>query len=582
MGVEGFKGFFYRSSQFKKCFTKKLPEKVSSLYIDCNGIFYKAAAKVYLTGDNPLDNESDRKKLMKKSKKNLEKLHFKVITEEIIKHIDTVHPEDNLIIAVDSVVNSAKMNQQKQRRFMSSLEKDPYQIFEKVSITPGTEFMKRLDKYLENWLATYEGYLPKRTIYSSHLSPGEGEHKIFDYIRRGDIVPGEGAQVIGGLDNDLIILSVVSPLRNIYMRPENGTDMVDVDKLRVEIINQMNFEGADKEAIIRDFCVVCTLLGNDFLHKFPNVFKDFSKTIPLIFKVYKWTKKHLTDKNNNIIWKNYLNFLRGYDTYNMKKEPLFVQVYLNPPKFPYKEIEDNIIVRNEDGNRVNQVYDKSKHTLSFNYNKFSREWYQKQFNDKIIQWDGEILKTYNKELIFNMCMNYLQTVQWVQYYYTKGYKYVSNLHSYHYLYNPLIGSVTTTLRDLINANETSVLTDIKKKEDEIPITPVHQLLSVISKKNLDLIPEEYHSLYSNFLEDLNPIEFEIFEENYSKEHQRLANLPLVNLSFINKLLEERGFIVPEDLKFKEDLVIFRESDSDEVIIETDSEDEYFISHKNLI
>ena len=45
----------------------------------------------------------------------------------------------------------------------------------------------------------------------------------------------------------------------------------------------------------------------------------------------------------------------------------------------------------------------------------------------ILQWTGERVPTFTDEMIFDMCINYLQTVQWVQYYYTKGYKYVSNL-----------------------------------------------------------------------------------------------------------------------------------------------------------
>ena len=50
---------------------------------------------------------------------------------------------------------------------------------------------------------------------------------------------------------------------------------------------------------------------------------------------------------------------------------------------------------------------------------------------KISSKDCERVPTFTDELIFDMCISYLQTVQWVQYYYTKGYKYISNLHAYH-------------------------------------------------------------------------------------------------------------------------------------------------------
>ena len=37
-----------------------------------------------------------------------------------------------------------------------------------------------------------------------------------------------------------------------------------------------------------------------------------------------------------------MDFLRIYDSYNRKIQPLYVQVYLKPPLHPYKEIEENI------------------------------------------------------------------------------------------------------------------------------------------------------------------------------------------------------------------------------------------------
>ena len=584
MGVEGFKPFFSNNPLFSKCFSDTLPENISSLFIDANGIFYAAAAEVYFkdskTGQ-PL-TETQRKNLMKKNRNNLEKKHLDGIIEIIKGHINAVKPKDNLIIAVDGVVNVAKMNQQKQRRIGKSMEIDPYKIFDSTSLTPGTEFMKKIDAKIESWLETYDGYLPKRTIYSSHLQPGEGEHKIFDYVRRGDIIQGDGYHVINGLDNDLIILTFICPLERVVMRPEDGSKKLNITLLRQEVLKIMRFKDSKEENIIRDFCVIATLLGNDFLHKFPNVFHSVKETMKIVFKVYKWTAKQLADKDNNIIWRNYLLFLKNYDNYNRKIQPLYVQVYLKPPLHPYKEIEDNIIVRDQDGNRVNQVYDRQKHILSFNYHRFYRQWYRKQFNENILQWTGERVPTFTDEMIFDMCINYLQTVQWVQYYYTKGYKYVSNLHSYHYIYNPLMGSVITVLNDLLEAKETDILRDIKKKRNEIEITPIHQLLSVMPKKSLDKIPKEYHSIYRNFLQEINPEKFEKFEENYSKEHQKIPNLPQVDIPYVNELLEANGFELPKDLETKDDLIIFDEGEKYNVIIESDTDEDMSISHDNLI
>ena len=584
MGVTGLKGYFARNPIFSKCFSDTLPENISSLFIDANGIFHAAAIKVYFTNSKtgqPL-TDSERKKLLKKSRKRLEEQHLNAIIEKLKEHIDAVKPKDNLIIAVDGVVNVAKMNQQKPRRFKNLLLDDPYKIFDSTSVTPGTEFMKKIDEKIETWLENYDGYLPKRTIYSSHLQPGEGEHKIFDYVRRGDMIEGDGYHVINGLDNDLIILTVICPLEKVVMRPEDGSKKLNITLLRKEILKLMRFDDSEDESIFRDFCAMATLLGNDFLHKFPNVFHDVRETMKLVFKVYKFNSKHLVDKDNNIIWRNYMNFLKIYDNYNRKVQPLYVQVYLKPPLHPYKEIEENIIVRDKDGNKVNQVYDRERHNLTFNFHKFYRQWYKKQFNENILQWTGERVPTFTDELIFDMCINYLQTVQWVQYYYTKGYKYVSNLHAYHYIYNPLMGSVITVLNDLIEAKETAVLRDVKRKKGELDITPIHQLLSVIPKTSIDQIPKQYRSIYRNFLQEINPEKFEYFEENYSKDYQKLANLPQVNVVYVNELLEQKGFELPGDLETKDDLIIVDDGDKYNIVIESDVDEDMSISHDELI
>ena len=237
MGVEGFKPFLARHPKFKKCFQKRVPYKVSSLFMDCNGIFHRTAAVVYKTEmtrtKELVHPDSERKKLLKKDRKKLEEQHFQKIVERIIEAVETIRPQDNLIITVDGPVNSAKMVQQKERRFKKSLEKElKYKIFDSNVITPGTEFMVKLDQYIEEWLKSYEGYLPKRIIYSSHLDPGEGEHKIFSLIREKKIIEGPGANVIYGLDNDLIIISVVNNIPNMFMFPEDGSDILDIKKLK--------------------------------------------------------------------------------------------------------------------------------------------------------------------------------------------------------------------------------------------------------------------------------------------------------------------------------------------------------------
>ena len=69
-------------------------------------------------------------------------------------------------------------------RFLSvSAKSGNKSFFDKTSITPGTDFMNKLDEYLLSWLETNSYKLPELIIYSSHRLIGEGEHKIYHLLK---------------------------------------------------------------------------------------------------------------------------------------------------------------------------------------------------------------------------------------------------------------------------------------------------------------------------------------------------------------------------------------------------------------
>ena len=82
-------------------------------------------------------------------------------------------------------------------------------------ITPGTEFMAKVDKILEYFIEKKISEDPlwrdTKVLYSSHSDPGEGEHKIMAFIRSLRTSPGynnKERHCIYGLDADLILLSL--------------------------------------------------------------------------------------------------------------------------------------------------------------------------------------------------------------------------------------------------------------------------------------------------------------------------------------------------------------------------------------
>jgi len=127
------------------------------------------------------------------------------------------------MISFDGVAPIAKLNQQRERRFKAAYIKQLTQelqlsesSWDTANITPGTYFMSNLNKNLHKYYDSKENIL-----LTTSDERGEGEHKIFDYIRSNSLI-WDKINVIYGLDADLIMLALnhcdINP--NIYLLRE--------------------------------------------------------------------------------------------------------------------------------------------------------------------------------------------------------------------------------------------------------------------------------------------------------------------------------------------------------------------------
>lgn len=127
-------------------------------------------------------------------------------------------------LAFDGLVPMAKMVQQRYRRFRKP---DGIQDFDKHQISPGTPFMRELADTLR--------FMFPEIVISDTLERGEGEHKIFQWLRT---VPEEQRQkiCIYGMDADLVLISLAqSHLGNIYLlreKQDEGFRTLSISALR--------------------------------------------------------------------------------------------------------------------------------------------------------------------------------------------------------------------------------------------------------------------------------------------------------------------------------------------------------------
>jgi len=214
------------------------------------------------------------------------------VHQYIKKLIDFVKPQ-LCFIAIDGVAPAAKMGQQRLRRFKTILEKAEQnklkgqvglstsdQTWDTNAISPGTEFMEKLNNSIVSYIKTSQ-FDDIDIVFSSSNVYGEGEHKIFEFVRE---TPLNGNIIIYGLDADLIMLSMAVEKPNVYLLREsveyNKVDMdkllyLDIDELQSHIkldIKSKYFEidrkfyDTDLEAgFIHDYIFLCFMLGNDFI-----------------------------------------------------------------------------------------------------------------------------------------------------------------------------------------------------------------------------------------------------------------------------------------------------------------------------
>lgn len=526
MGVPGFFAWILKNCGMDNIIKKKIENnKKIRLYIDCNCLIHPVCFQVL---DHYKETNISYDNLINKMFKRI----FKYI-DYLIKYTNAEYT----YIAIDGVAPMAKINQQRKRRYKSSyekIEKDNIKIkygkninniWNNTCITPGTEFMNKLDEQFKIYI------LNKNIKYSSYLEEGEGEHKILQILRNDKNVD-EFINVIYGLDADLIFLALSSNIDNIFLLRENNVfnktkkeedyNTIEEDLIYVSIDNlkiclKDIFYSYDINIVgnyINDFIFLCFLLGNDFIPHIPRI-SIKNNGIDNIMLAYKDAinniKESLINDNYEInmvilieLLKNLLEIIKTKEIRVFKKE-----IPMNITEDYEKEIWkfDNLINIPFKDKLIQKYYNEN-----YKYN-----YYDEYFGG------------YSN--ICQVCKDYCTGLKWITDYYFK--KCSSWTWQYKYTHGPYIS-------DIINYLTKNDINKLKLKLNE-PLKPLEQLLVVIPPSQKELLPLKMRYLMTSSeskIIDYFPIKFKIDYHGYSSFYECIPIISSIDYKRLKSCVKE--------------------------------------------
>ena len=207
---------------------------------------------------------------------------------------------------------------------------------------------------------------------------------------------------------------------------------------------------------------------------------------------------HITKKwNNRIVFvKKTLRVFFG--TIAQHEKGLLEEKMMNRRRF----LQDEILEKN-------CIFNHGKKSYELNIENYHSDYYKYNFNT------GTSIR--------NICLSYLEGLQWVLSYYTKG---VPNWDWYYpYHYAPSAKDIASNLH----------LFRFAKYDETFPIKPFVQLMSVLPRQSFCLLPEPLSSSIDNSLETFFPEEITIDYSGKRKEYEGVVLLPFIDRTILHRV-----------------------------------------------
>ena len=534
---------------------------IDNLFLDANCLIHPCVRKVLSEYKNLINEHFDDYKQNKNNIQNnlniyskLEKQMFKEIEKYIIYLLNFSKPNKLLYIAIDGVAPRAKMEQQRTRRYRSMKEREIIKnINEKHNIkgvkewdtnaiTPGTLFMSKISNFFKkNFKKSLKKY-NINIIFSDTSRPGEGEHKIVEYLRKHD---DNDINCIYGLDADLIMLSLCVTNTIFLLRESVHFGKINLDHLLYFSINKFKqilfTEISDliikddfeiKTNIVIDYVFLCFLLGNDFLPHLVNldIANDSINDLLIIYsKLVSIRKTYLINEKNEI---NYSFLHQILNQLFNNEDKILVKIQ--------KKIDNRRIYNNKYSNQAEKEINLIKYYPVINKNNFlklgSKKWRDKYYNYYFNINDTNKSKPY----IDNVCKIYIEGLQWNIKYYLEGCP--SWKWYYPFRASPCLREICQYLKNRIyNINFIN----------DLPYKPIQQLTLVLPIQSSDLLPTNYKKIINSNLPGIleyYPINFQLDRLNHIWFHECNPVIPIINDEKILNILDKIEIDAIDNLK----------------------------------
>ncbi|KAM8850393.1 5'-3' exoribonuclease 1 isoform 2-T2 [Spinachia spinachia] len=538
----------------------QIPE-FDNLYLDMNGIIHQC------------------------SHPNDEDVHFRISEEKIFADIfhylevlfRIIKPRKVFFMAVDGVAPRAKMNQQRGRRFRSAKEAEdkikkaldkgevlPSEArFDSNCITPGTDFMARLQEQLKyfvhNKLSTDKLWENVNVYLSGHETPGEGEHKIMEFIRSENTKATHDPNTrhcLYGLDADLIMLGLTSHEPNFSLlreevrfggkknqkrisAPEETTfHLLHLSLMREyidyefsELRNQIGSD-YDLERIIDDWILMGFLVGNDFIPHLPHLHISHD-ALPLLYKTYIRalpTMGGYLNENGHLNLRNFEQYMEKLAEFDREHfSDIFVDLkwfeskvgnkYLNEAAglAAEKEAARKDTIKKEDPTSERLIgegkeaggddEEEEDDMFETEFRQYKRTYYMTKMGVDVVS--DEFLATQAK------C--YVEGIQWILHYYYHGVQSWSWYYPYHY---------APFLSDIRNISGLKLTFDLEK-----PFMPFQQLLAVLPAASMELLPKSYRHLMTSEdspIIEYYPVDFKTDLNGKQQEWEAVVLIPFID------------------------------------------------------